>query len=50
LGFSPEALNATGRAAYLSKADLVSNVVYEFPELQGIMGEYYARHAVKTRQ
>jgi glycyl-tRNA synthetase beta chain len=32
------------RAALLSKADLVSNVVYEFPELQGIMGEYYARH------
>lgn len=30
------------RAAYLSKADLVSNVVYEFPELQGLMGEKYA--------
>lgn len=30
------------RAAYLAKADLVSNVVYEFPELQGIMGEQYA--------
>lgn len=30
------------RAAYLAKADLVSNVVYEFPELQGIMGEKYA--------
>jgi len=26
----------------LAKADLVSNVVYEFPELQGIIGEYYA--------
>ena len=45
LGFSPEEINQTGRAAYLAKADLVSNVVYEFPELQGIMGEYYARHA-----
>lgn len=45
LGFSSEELNATDRAAYLAKADLVSNVVYEFPELQGIMGEYYARHA-----
>jgi len=31
-----------GRAAYLCKADLVSNMVYEFPELQGIMGRYYA--------
>ncbi|SHG86261.1 glycyl-tRNA synthetase beta chain [Thermosyntropha lipolytica DSM 11003] len=30
------------RAAYLCKADLVSNMVYEFPELQGIMGRYYA--------
>jgi len=31
-----------GRAAYLSKADLVSSMVYEFPELQGIMGREYA--------
>jgi glycyl-tRNA synthetase beta chain len=31
------------RAAYLSKADLVSSMVFEFPELQGIMGGYYAR-------
>ena len=30
------------RAAYLSKADLVSQMVFEFPELQGIMGGYYA--------
>lgn len=30
------------RGAYLAKADLVSNMVYEFPELQGIMGEYYS--------
>lgn len=30
------------RAAYLSKADLVSGMVYEFPELQGLMGRYYA--------
>ncbi len=29
-------------AAHLAKADLVSEMVYEFPELQGIMGEYYA--------
>ena len=31
------------RAAQLSKADLVSEMVVEFPELQGIMGECYAR-------
>lgn len=30
------------QAADLCKADLLSNVVYEFPELQGIMGEKYA--------
>ena len=31
-------------AALLSKADLISGVVREFPELQGIMGSYYALH------
>ncbi len=30
------------RTAYLCKADLISNMVYEFPELQGIMGREYA--------
>jgi glycyl-tRNA synthetase beta chain len=32
------------RAARLSKADLLTDMVGEFPELQGIMGTYYARH------
>ncbi|WP_203292915.1 glycine--tRNA ligase subunit beta [Maricaulis parjimensis] len=32
----------TKRAVELSKADLVSEMVYEFPELQGVMGRYYA--------
>ncbi len=31
------------QAAYLCKADLVTEMVGEFPELQGIMGGYYAR-------
>lgn len=31
-----------GRAAKLAKADLVSEMVFEFPELQGVMGRYYA--------
>lgn len=31
------------RAAYLCKADLLSDMVGEFPELQGLMGQYYAR-------
>ncbi len=30
------------RAAFLCKADLASNMVYEFPELQGTIGKYYA--------
>lgn len=32
------------RAAMLSKADLVSEMVFEFPELQGTIGKYYALH------
>lgn len=32
------------RAARLAKADLVTDMVTEFPELQGIMGRYYALH------
>ncbi len=31
-------------AARLSKADLITDMVGEFPELQGIMGRYYAQH------
>ncbi|MGG1877700.1 glycine--tRNA ligase subunit beta [Paenibacillus cisolokensis] len=45
-------LNATGdtadsvsRAADICKFDLVTQMVYEFPELQGVMGEDYARKA-----
>jgi len=32
------------RAAELAKADLLTDMVGEFPELQGVMGGYYARH------
>lgn len=32
------------RAAQLAKTDLLTDMVGEFPELQGIMGAYYARH------
>jgi glycyl-tRNA synthetase beta chain len=32
------------RAAFLAKADLVTDMVGEFPELQGVMGMYYAQH------
>jgi glycyl-tRNA synthetase beta chain len=33
-----------GRAARLAKADLLTGMVGEFPELQGVMGMHYARH------
>ena len=36
------------RAARLAKADLVSGMVGEFPELQGVMGGYYAREQGET--
>src|SRR3546814_2200214 len=35
--------NMAEQAARLSKADLVTEMVGEFPELQGVMGGYYAR-------
>lgn len=42
LQFSKEDIEAADRAAEICKFDLVSNMVYEFPELQGFMGEKYA--------
>jgi glycyl-tRNA synthetase beta chain len=35
---------AAENAAHLAKADLVTDMVGEFPELQGLMGRYYAAH------
>ncbi len=47
-GFIARALGAdvalAERAALLCKADLTTGMVGEFPELQGVMGGYYARH------
>jgi glycyl-tRNA synthetase beta chain len=40
---------AAERAAWLSKADLLTGMVGEFPELQGIMGRYYALHDGEPR-
>jgi len=40
---SAEDRAATARAAHICKFDLVTQMVYEFPELQGFMGEDYAR-------
>ncbi len=41
---------AASRAAKLAKADLSSGMVGEFPELQGVMGRYYARHDGETAE
>lgn len=43
LGGDALALQAD-KAALLAKADLLTDMVSEFPELQGIMGNYYAQH------
>ena len=43
LQVSPQEREQVARAALLCKADLASQMVYEFPELQGVMGEKYAR-------
>ncbi|HHH48863.1 MAG TPA: glycine--tRNA ligase subunit beta [Gammaproteobacteria bacterium] len=47
-GFVADSLGANRewaeRAAWLAKCDLMTEMVYEFPELQGIMGRYYALH------
>jgi glycyl-tRNA synthetase beta chain len=37
-------IQAVDTAAQLAKTDLLTDMVGEFPELQGIMGGYYARH------
>ena len=41
--FEPTSVALTERAARLAKCDLESKMVYEFPELQGIMGREYSR-------
>ena len=41
---SPTSQQRTIRIAELCKFDLCTQMVYEFPELQGVMGRYYATH------
>ncbi|MCF6137957.1 glycine--tRNA ligase subunit beta [Pseudalkalibacillus berkeleyi] len=43
LQLDQESKEAIRRAATISKFDLVTQMVYEFPELQGVMGEKYAK-------
>ncbi|MFZ3170883.1 MAG: glycine--tRNA ligase subunit beta [Carboxydocellales bacterium] len=42
--------NTALKTALLCKADLVTNMVYEFPELQGIMGSEYAAKTGETQE
>ena len=42
-GQEPAVGQAAARAALLAKCDLVTHMVFEFPELQGVMGKQYAR-------
>lgn len=44
MGAQREQVKNAQRAGLLAKADLVSSMVMEFPEVQGIMGMHYARH------
>ncbi len=44
MGLDETAQKQAQRAALLAKADLTTGMVGEFPELQGVMGGYYARH------
>lgn len=41
--WAPEKNELVERAALLCKCDLETGIVYEFPELQGIIGSYYAK-------
>lgn len=43
VGIAGADLAVAGRAAHLAKADLVTGMVYEFTELQGVMGREYAK-------
>lgn len=50
LGWDREDQETLERAAFLCKADLLTHMVGEFPELQGIIGKYYALENGETRQ
>lgn len=42
--------DAAARAGLLCKADLMTEMVFEFPKLQGVMGRYYALHSGESEQ
>jgi glycyl-tRNA synthetase len=50
LAFAPPKVAHTARAAELAKADLTTQMVHEFAELQGTMGKLYALHAGEPQE
>ncbi|MFD1885404.1 glycine--tRNA ligase subunit beta [Paenibacillus wenxiniae] len=50
LNVSPAQATTISRTAEIAKFDLVTQMVYEFPELQGVMGEDYARKAGESEE
>jgi glycyl-tRNA synthetase beta chain len=50
MGLSAAEQKTLERAAFLSKADLLTHMVGEFPELQGVMGKYYALENGEARE
>jgi len=50
LSIAPSRNESVVRAAELCKGDLLTQMVYEFPELQGIMGREYARISKEERE
>ncbi|MBE0426138.1 MAG: glycine--tRNA ligase subunit beta [Nitrospirae bacterium] len=46
----PSLKQKLARVAWLSKTDLITGVVREFPELQGVIGKYYAIHNGEDRE
>ncbi|MDO9574865.1 MAG: glycine--tRNA ligase subunit beta [Candidatus Contubernalis sp.] len=50
LGLAAEDKKTAARIAHLCKYDLLTNMVYEFPEVQGVMGREYALLAGETQE
>jgi len=50
LGLDDNVTEKVARAAYLCKADLTTQLVIEFPSLQGTMGKYYAANSGETEE
>jgi glycyl-tRNA synthetase beta subunit len=50
MGIAEHARRHAIRGAWLCKADLTTQMVIEFPSLQGVMGKYYAENSGEPRE